>query len=139
MENLAPSLILLWDVKRAVESGQSVNQGVKTFLNRHKVDVFQYQIDTWWHSQRNPNIVFDKKQLRAHRRMLLELLEAGLRGQSIAAGLKNIEAELIMSCEEEISRHVANLPLLLLFPLLGLVFPAMLMLLILPILKMLHF
>ena len=139
MENLAPSLILLWDVKRAIENGQAASQGIKCFLSRERSEVFHFQTKEWWDSLSNPNIRFDKRRLNPHRRMLLELLEAGMRGLPIAAALKNLEAELILSCEDEISTHVSRLPLILLLPLLGLVFPSMLMLLILPVLDMLRF
>ena len=139
LENLAPSLILLWDVKRAIENGQAAGQGVKCFLRREHVDVFHFQTQAWWDSLSNPHIRFDRYRLSPHRRMLLELLEAGMRGQPIMPALKNLEAELILSCEDEISTHVARLPLILLLPLLGLVFPSMLMLLILPVLDMLRF
>jgi hypothetical protein len=143
VENLAPSLILLWDVKRALECGHSAGKGVKCFLARANDeasdDVFHFQTRTWWNSLSNPNIQFERQRIAPHRRMLLELIEAGLRGQPISAALKNIEAELILSCEDEIAAHVARLPLILLFPLLGLVFPSMLMLFILPVLDMLRF
>lgn len=139
MENLAPPLVLLWDVKRAIEGGQSVQLGLKTYLSRRKTNVFQYQTERWWTSLGNPNVAFDKRRLPLQRRLLLELVESGMKGASIGAALKNMEAELILSCEEEIQAHIARLPLLLLVPLLGLVFPSMLMLLILPILKMLPF
>lgn len=139
MENLAPSLILLWDVKRALESGLSAGQGVRTFLTRESDEVFHFQTRVWWSSLSNPHIKFDRRKLAPHRRMLLELLEAGMRGQPISAALKNLEAELILSCEDEINSHVAKLPMILLLPLLGLVFPSMLMLLIVPVLDMLRF
>lgn len=138
MENLAPSLILLWDVKRAIESGHAASQGIRRFLKREGEDVFHFQTLMWWESLANPNLHFDRTKLGPHRRALLELLEAGMRGQPIALGLKNLEAELILSCEEEISSHVAKLPVILLLPLLGLVFPAMMLLLILPVLDMLR-
>ena len=139
MENLAPPLVLLWDVKRAIENGQSVQAGLKVFLARPKINAFQYQTETWWLSLNNPNVMFNKKKLPVQRRLLLELMESGQRGAAIGPGLKSMEAELILRCEDEIQTHVARLPLLLLIPLLGLIFPAMLMLLILPILKLLPF
>lgn len=139
MENLAPSLILLWDVKRAIERGEAAGQGVKCFLRRNSADVFHFQTRMWWDSLHNPNIHFDPRRLGPHRRALLALLESAMRGQPVSAALKNLEAELILSCEEEISAHIAKLPIILLVPLLGLVFPAMMMLLVMPVLDMLRF
>lgn len=139
MENLAPPLILLWDVKRALEKGQSVSAGVQSYLNRKNGQVFRQQIQIWWLSQQNSRIVFDKKQMSYHRRYLLEILEQGLKGQSILPTLYLIESEMILSCENEIHLYVARLPLLSLIPLTFLIFPSMLLLLVAPLLKLLQF
>lgn len=139
MENLAPPLILLWDVKRALEKGQSVSVGVQNYLNRKNGQVFRRQIQIWWLSQQNSHVVFDKKQMSYHRRYLLEILEQGLKGQSILPTLYLIESEMILSCENEIHLYVARLPLLSLIPLTFLIFPSMLLLLVAPLLKLLQF
>lgn len=139
MENLSPSLILLWDVRRSVENGRSVGQGVKVFLARELEDAFSGLIESWWKAQGRSNVRWKLEVHGSHRRMLIELLEAGLRGQSISQPLRSLELEMVQSCEDEIAAHVASLPLLLMFPLLGLIFPSMLVLLLVPILKMLQF
>ena len=139
MENLAPSLVLLWDVKRSIEKGQSASQGVKSFLARPQENVFQYQIETWWRAKVNSKIKFNIHDMPFLRRQLLSLIELGLNGESILNDLKSLELEMILNCEEEIEKHVALMPVKMMFPLLGFVFPAMLILLICPLLKMLQF
>lgn len=139
MENLAPPLILLWDVKRALEKGQSVSTGIKNYLKRPKDDFFYEQIEMWWLSQQNSRIFFDKKQMSYHRRHLLEILELGLKGQGILNSLYLLETEIIISCDNEIHLYVARLPLVSLIPLTFLIFPSMLLLLIAPLLKLLQF
>jgi hypothetical protein len=139
MEDIAPPLVLLWDIKRALEKGQSVSYGIRNYLKCKKSDPFQQQIEIWWLSQHNQQIVFTKAQLSYHRRYLLEVLEQGLKGQSILQILYSIEIELITSCENEINAKIASLPLLCLMPLMLLIFPSLLMLLVAPLLKLLQF
>jgi hypothetical protein len=139
MEDIAPPLVLLWDIKRALEKGQSVSFGVRNYLKCKNSHPFQRQIEIWWLSQHNHQIVFTKTQLSYHRRFLLEVLEQGLKGQSILQMLYSVEAEIIISCENEINARVARLPLLSLLPLTLLIFPSLLMLLVAPLLKLLQF
>jgi hypothetical protein len=139
MENIAPPLVLLWEIKRALEKGQSVSLGLRNYLKCKNSDPFQRQVEMWWNSQHNQQIVFAKNQLSYHRRYLLEVLEQGLKGQSILQMLYSVETELIMICESEINAKVAGLPLLSLIPLTLLIFPSLLMLLVAPLLKLLQF
>ncbi len=139
MEDVSPTLILLWDIKRSLEKGQSVNLGMKFFLNRKIKDPFYLQVDQWWLAQNNVLSRFNKKDLSISRKHLLEILEIGLKGQAILETLKNYEHELIQCCDDEIQSHLARLPLLLMIPLMGLIFPALMILLIGPLLKSFQF
>jgi hypothetical protein len=139
MENISPSLILLWDIKRSLEKGQALQTGVRIFLNRKLKNSFSIEVERWWLSQNNALLVYDKRHLSPTRKYLFEIFELGLAGQSILEILKSYEVELIQKCEDEIQDHIAQLPLLLMIPLMGLIFPAMLMLLIGPLLASLQF
>ncbi len=139
MENIAPSLILIWDVKRSLEKGQSVAAGVKAYLARPLNDDFRLQIERWWLSQNNTQIVFVAHSLSLHRRHLVELLEMGLNGHGVLATLQELETEFILSCEGEIEEHVRLLPLVSLVPLMLFIFPSLVILLVSPLLKLLQF
>lgn len=139
MDNVAPSLVLTWDVMWALERGQPVTYGVQCFLKREDRNLFKHQIEMWWAAQKNPALSFDKRVMNATRRQLLHILELGLHGESILAQLKLLEAELLLSCDEEIQQHAALLPLKMMVPLFGLIFPSLLLLLISPLLRMLQF
>jgi len=139
MENITPTLILLWDVKRALEKGHSVSNGIQFFLKREISHPFCFFVRNWFTQLQTGRVELDVQKLNSTRRHLLALLEHGLKGQSILESLKSYELELIMSCEDEIQSHVAKLPLLLLIPLMGLIFPALMMLLVVPALKMFQF
>lgn len=139
MEDISPTLIFLWDLKRALEKSQSVSVGIKVFLNKKLKHAFYFQVERWWMSQNNASSPFDKSKLCSSRAYLLEIAELGLKGQSILEILKSYECELVKSCENEVEQHIAKLPLLLMFPLMGLIFPSMMLLLIAPLLKSFQF
>lgn len=139
MENITPSLVLLWEVRRSLEKGHSVGNGVKGFLKRTKTDIFHDQIEKWWASQNNAQFLYNKSPMNHKRQFLLETLEAGLKGHSILQTLQSIEAELILSCEDEIQRHVTLLPLVSLVPTMLFIFPAVMIVLVSPLIKLLPF
>lgn len=139
MENIAPPLVLLWEVKRSLEKGQGISVGIKNYLKRVTTGFFRHQVETWWAAQNNSLILYDKSLLSHKRRYLLEVLEAGLKGHGILQALYGLESELILSCEDEIQNHISRLPLLALIPLMFLIFPALMLLLIVPLLKLLQF
>lgn len=138
MENITPTLVLLWDVKRSLEKGYSVSNGIKFFIARDLQHDFSHFVADWFRHQQLQKDRLNTHHLRASRRHLLSLLELGLNGQSILESLKSYEAEVIIGCEDEVQNHIAKLPLLLMIPLMGLIFPALMMLLIIPALKMLQ-
>ncbi len=139
MEDITPTLILLWDVKRAIERGQSIRIGVQNFIERTQKNQFKEQVKLWWLSQTGAQVVFDSSKMSLSRKHLLEILEHGLRGLTILETLKSYEQELIFRCEDEIQKHIARLPMILMIPLMGLIFPAMLLLLLGPLLKTIQF
>ncbi len=138
MENITPTLVLLWDVKRSLEKGHSVSNGIKAFLTRGLQNDLSHFVNRWFQQLQSHNEQLSTRDLRASRRHLLALLEMGLKGQSILEALKAYEQEIILSCDDEIQSHIAKLPLLLMIPLMGLIFPALMMLIIVPALKMLQ-
>lgn len=136
MDGLAPPLRLLWEVKRAMERGQSVKQGILGFV-RGGNDEFSAQVVQWM-------ALFQQGQetrgclegiSSQYRRILLQVLERGLRGESIYNMLQQLEVEIVEACEDEISMKVARLPIFLLVPLLLFQFPAFLLLLFGPLVQ----
>lgn len=145
--NLPSSLILVWDVKRAIEKNLSLQVGLQKFIqrqanirqnNRHKEDLFAKNFVNWWQT-RQKNQLCDLTHFNAQHRAVIMLLELGLRGQSIYEPLKALEVDLIELCEIDIQEHAAKLPLILQIPLIFLVFPAICILLLVPTLSQLTF
>lgn len=142
--NLPSSLLLVWDIKRALEKNQSIQIGIKFFilrkLNCKFADSFS---DIWRQYQVGPVSAMEASlntgRFNSAQRALIFLVNRGLSGQPIYENLKVLELEYIELCEDEIQRHVQKLPLMLQIPMLGLIFPAMMSLLIIPALGMLQF
>jgi hypothetical protein len=145
MEDISPTPIFLWEIKRALEKGLSIHSGVERYIQRNSETEFAAYVEAWWSYQLNKNPSLQKRNFKEKphitmtRKYLFEILELGLKGQSILETLKNYEKELIQSCEDEIQSHIAGLPLILMIPLMGLIFPALMILLIGPLLSSLSF
>ena len=136
MESLAPPLKLLICVRRCIERGQSVRQGIFLYLKAPDSHFFA-DVNHWISllQQGKDTRICLANISSAHRRVLLQTLERGLRGESIQAAINSLEEELVGACQQEIDQKVAQLPFLMLIPLLLFQFPAFLMLLFGPLLK----
>ncbi len=139
MENLSPTLVLIWDVLRAIESGNSANKGLQQYILRSIEHSFHKGVQKWWSqlliNQPAPQLFADT----VLKRQLLHLIKLGHNGESIYEPLKALEVELILSCEDEINQHLALLPFKMLFPLFFFIMPAVMIVLIVPLLDLIQF
>jgi len=136
MDHIAPPLQLVANIKRSVEVGSSIRSGVLSFIQAENSH-FAKDVSKWisLNDQGLDTAIILQKQRSQYRRSLLELLERGLRGESIYVYLCQLEQEIIEACQDEISRKLSKLPFLLLGPLLLMQFPAFLLLLFGPLLE----
>ena len=136
MEGVAPPLALLSCVKRSIEKGQSVKQGVLLYIKKGEGE-FPSMVMRWMAllQQGQDTRACIETLSSPHRRALLQVLERGLRGESIHGVLISLEEEMIEACKEEITNKLARLPFIMLIPLLLFQFPAFLMLLFGPLLQ----
>lgn len=136
VEGIAPPLELLICVKRSIEKGQSVKQGVLLYVKRGQGD-FVLIVTRWLGLLQQGHDTRECIQGIAslYRRTLLQILERGLRGESIHAVLLRLEEEIIEACNDELANKISQLPFLMLIPLLLFQFPAFLMLLFGPLLQ----
>jgi hypothetical protein len=136
MDHIAPPLQLVANIKRSVEVGSSIRSGILAFIQSENSN-FAKDVSKWisLNDQGLDTAIILQKQRSQYRRSLLELLERGLRGESIYVYLCQLEQEIIDACQDEISRKLSKLPFLLLGPLLLMQFPAFLLLLFGPLLE----
>lgn len=136
MEIIAPPLKLLLIVRRSLEKNQPVRQGLQNYFSQ-ETGPFSLFVSRWYSllQQGQSTREFLLELGSPHRRILLQVLERGLRGESIYTTLCQLEAEMIEEAQDEIGIKLARLPMLLLIPLLFFQFPAILMLLFGPLLQ----
>lgn len=134
MDGLNPCLVLIGDVRRALESGESVRSALR--LHGSSGGELAGSCSRWLLlREKGGDTALVLKELRSsQRRALFRLLERGLRGEPIAGPLKDLEREVLEACRADMERHLALLPFKLMFPLLLLIFPALLILLFGPLL-----
>jgi hypothetical protein len=148
MDGLNPALRLLLTVKTSMERGESVRHGLMKALHRptqpstrsnthSNTDEFSNLVSAWFarHEQGISASTVRAKIKSPYRRNLLDLIERGLKGESILQPLRNLEIEMIQACHEELERRILMLPMKALIPLLFLQFPALAILFLCPFLS----
>jgi hypothetical protein len=137
--NLPSSLILVWDLRRSIEMNQSLQIGIRNFFKRDLRCRFAIQFKNWWNNHRaGQKMPHEFVKWNMHQRLLIQLIQKGLAGAAIYENLIELDQQMINSCDEDIEKHISLLPLILQIPLLGMLFPAILMLLLIPALKLLQ-
>ena len=134
MENLKlPSILnLIWEVQRAIEKNQTFQIGIERYLASEYQDPFAIQFKNWVvnHSE--------STGFACLHRGLIDILRSGYQGQPIYDRLKQIEADYIEICMDDIAAHTAKVPLIMQIPLIFLIFPAVCLLLLVPTLSLLQ-
>jgi hypothetical protein len=133
MENLAPPLKCLITVRTCIENGEGVASGVKRYL-QCDADDFTPVVARWLF-EIEQGVPASRPKLTPQRKILLDVLRAGIQGQPIHTRLGQLEEDFIQSCQDQISRELDVLPLKLLIPLLLFQFPAYLLLLFGPLMN----
>lgn len=135
METLAPSLRLAQHVRYAIESGDSVRQGLRDYLAL-PADSFTRDVVAWMHlvDRGCSTKEFLQKMKSPARRHLLSLIERGLAGEPLLAALSAMDEELQEQSLLQIEGFLGQLPFRMLLPLLFFIFPAFVTLLLGPLL-----
>lgn len=137
MEDLNPTLRLVLNLKYRLESGDSVRSAIRRHL-AGPADSWTAQLNHWWSQvekgETNPS---QKIKASAHRRILLSVLESGLRGEPILKILSSLEVEIVDQSQIEIDRFIGRLPVLMMIPVFLFMFPSLLMVLLGPLLMQL--
>jgi hypothetical protein len=135
MEIIAPSLELLLEVRFGIEKGVGIKRVLDGYIQSQSHSDWSQKLGLWIKLQEmgRPTQTL-LAELPFARRQVLEVLEQGLRGETIYSQLCSLQEELMQATELEIDEFVVKLPLKSLIPLLFLQFPAFLLLLIGPFL-----
>ncbi len=133
MENLNPTLHLLLCARRALEKNQVVRIGIDRFLHESR-SPFATTVAHWLSSlQKSQTDPIHRLRINPLQKALLNLLQRGLKGESIYQQLVSLEEEVLEACQIEIQAFLLKLPVLMLIPMLLFQFPAFMILLFGPI------
>jgi hypothetical protein len=139
MENLIPpSLSFVRDVRNALEDGSSLKSGIEIFLARGLNWEFRNHVIQWWAFQFQTSaesVPPLQVKLPPHVDLLLELLESGMRGASVSSPLARLEEEIFRLTQDEIQMEIDLMPYRFMIPTLLFFFPALMCLLVGPVLS----
>ncbi len=125
--NIAPPLELLFFIKTALISGDSVYEAIESYVIRPEACDFTKNIKEWFEKikagQETDSVLIKIKSI--HRRILLEILEIGIKGQPVLEKLLEFEIKLSKAIDDDIDRQLKKMPLYSLFPLLFLQLPSL--------------
>lgn len=127
MEDIAPLLQFVIQIRLKMEQGESLRTAIKCFVQEHQTDFHPQLLQLLAQGEVKTQI---SSPLRS---TLYALLARGLAGESILPALSSLEREIKENCEDQIQKFVGALPIRLLIPLLLFQFPAFLILLLGPL------
>ena len=138
MENMNPVLHLIIQLRLGIERGESLRTILKKYLAQNSTALTPSLLDWLTRTEKGQTTRLDLQNWQTpYRRATLSLLARGLRGEAILPGLNSLEGDIILACEEELEQRAALLPLKCLVPLLLFQFPALLILILGPLLSQL--
>ena len=133
MDYLAPPLNALMCLQLNIQNGLSVQSAIKAYLHDFPDCPFAQQMGLWFFCVQTGK-PYAEKNLSSHRKMLLDILERGLKGQPILTILKEFEEELKESALRDLEDQIQKLPFISLIPLFLFQVPAFFLLLLAPLL-----
>ena len=134
MVSLASHLQAALEIRLHIENGQSLSQAVKSYIQSALEDPFSKELGLWLFAEETGGIFNTKNLKSVYRKHLMDILKRGLKGEPVLEILEEYEKDLVEICKEDLDRHLQKLPFIALIPLLLFEFPALLILLIGPLL-----
>lgn len=133
MEFLADSYQTLIRFRHQLESGRSLAE-IMTELTQKPRQGFETQLTKWWRARMrgSPSPLAASFSVPLHRQFVMAI-DRGLKGESILPFLGELDEEMRLSSLDQIEIHLQRLPTLMLLPLMGLIFPSLMLLLMGPI------
>lgn len=135
METLAPPLNCVLQIIASLERGLGVKSALLNYIQKNK-DSFSRQVSEWLKLKEQGGLAKEYKNdiSSVHRRTLLSVFDMGLEGLPILDHLKELEVELLKIGRSELDIYIKRLPIISLFPLLFLQLPALLIIILCPVL-----
>ncbi len=137
MEHLAPPYQFTLDLLYELESGGTARSAVKKYTT-HFQNEFCLMLRHWLRLQEFGELVIAEPTFKSsYQKAIWDLLMLSQQGVSLIVPVRELELELRFVCEEQLEQHLATLPYKLMIPLLFLQFPALMVILLGPLLAQL--
>ena len=137
MDFLAPSYQTLLQIRHSLERGISLHETI-CHASRGEKNEFTRLLVRWWTAKERGAVpIIGDIFSPPLQRFFIETLERGLAGEPILSRLSELEEEMRLAMVDTIERHLQRLPVILLLPLTGLVFPSFMLLILGPLLSQL--
>lgn len=135
MEYLAMPYIFVENLRYSLESGENLQASIKKFIAENPSS-FTHLLQEWLVLRQVGKQPFGEFQrtFPVARKSIFDLLDLAYGGVSVIEPLKSMEAELFQMCDHDLAKHLDKLPYKLMIPMMTLQFPAVLLLLIGPLL-----
>lgn len=136
MEDLAPSYSFVLFLQMEMSSGNSVRSIVDNYIKDTELNSFNERLLNWlkWHSSMTFSEFCLKMRMKStFQRLLFDLLYQSVQGKSIFEPINSLEREMREASQAELDYHLGRLPYKLMVPLLLLQFPALLLLILGPL------
>ena len=135
MEALAPPLEFIIDVRFSIEKGCSIKKAAEIAASKATDEKWKRNLHIWLGLlEIGRSSLPIKNSLSPARRQCLDLIEQGMKGESIYSHVCALEEEFLQAAQAEMEQYVATLPIKSLIPLLFFQFPSFLILLLGPFL-----
>ena len=138
MDHIAPSLSLLYSLKRNLSRQLPLREALSIYINENSSG-WGASLSTWMtYAESGQLESLPELGLTSDcQKAILSCLEAGIRGQPIQRQLEELIVEAETSSQLEIDEYIARLPLKALTPIFLFQFPAFLLLIFGPVLSQL--
>lgn len=138
MEYLAPSYQFVLQLIEDFRAGKSLRTSVRQFLAENHNDFTKNLLKWSMHLEKGEltefKNAFQKSNSSIFQESLFDLLHLHVQGASILEPLESLELEMRQASKHQLDSHLGKLPFKMLIPLLLLQFPALLLLIIGPML-----
>ena len=138
MENLAPPLQVVIFLRRGLGAGQSLRQ-VMAEMQKISANLDVLELCAWFFQPQSEEAQAEipRWTRRPEREAVIDILRRAQKGEAILEAIEKLEILLIEVCERELEESLATLPFRALVPLLLFQFPALLLILLGPLVAML--
>ncbi len=136
MEGLAPTLVLCLEIRQGLERGDAALSTLKSCFSDLDSELskdVRTLIAHFEHHRAKPLSLSGVKSM--YRRSLFQLILSALDGEPILKKILELEKEIQLACDDEVERFVTLLPTKVMLPILLMQFPALLLILLGPILS----